>query len=67
MINRQIGLGPVFVYEWITSSRRWQLYAQRSLFVSALLLALVSIWLNMGTSGSAIRYLAVLGEAFSWQ
>ena len=64
MTNRQIGLGPVFVYEWITSSRRWQAYAQRSMFVSVLLLALVAIWLNMGTSGSAISDLAILGRRF---
>ena len=46
MTRSRIGLGPVFVYEWITSSRRWQIYAQRSLFVSALLLALVGVWKN---------------------
>jgi ABC-type transport system involved in multi-copper enzyme maturation permease subunit len=62
----KIGLGPVFVYEWITSSRRWQFYAQRSLFVLVLLLALVSIWLNTNRTfyASTIRYLAVLGEGF---
>jgi hypothetical protein len=26
-------LGPVFVYEWLTTTRRWQIYAVRSLFL----------------------------------
>jgi ABC-type transport system involved in multi-copper enzyme maturation permease subunit len=64
MSNRRIGLGPVFVYEWITSSRRWQAYAQRSLFVSVLLIVLLNLWLNMETSGSAIRDQAILGRRF---
>jgi hypothetical protein len=29
-----LGLGPVFTYEWITSSRRWQGYALRLLFLN---------------------------------
>ena len=33
----RIGLGPVFAYERIAASRRWQGYALRSLFASALL------------------------------
>ena len=48
MINRRIGLGPVFVYEWITASRRWQTYAPRSMFVSVLLIVLLTLWLNIG-------------------
>ena len=66
MSGWRIGVGPVFVYEWITSSRRWQIYALRSLFVTALLLALVSIWMNTNRTfyASAIRYLAALGEGF---
>ena len=66
MINTRIGLGPVFVYEWITSARRWQSYALRSLFVFVLLVALVSIWMNTNRwyAGSAVRYLAELGEGF---
>src|SRR6267378_2951466 len=38
------GLGPVFWYEWITISRRWQLYAFRSLFIAVLLAALAIVW-----------------------
>jgi ABC-type transport system involved in multi-copper enzyme maturation permease subunit len=58
--------GPVFVYEWITASRRWQVYAVRSLFV----LGLLAAFLMMGMSREAVvvadpaglRVLAQLGE-----
>ncbi len=36
-----LGLGPVFEFEWLTGSRRWQGYALRSGFVLFLLAALV--------------------------
>jgi ABC-type transport system involved in multi-copper enzyme maturation permease subunit len=64
--DSRVGLGPVFVYEWITSARRWQVYAMRSLFVTALLLALACVWINMDRAsyGSAIIFLASLGERF---
>jgi ABC-type transport system involved in multi-copper enzyme maturation permease subunit len=39
-----LGLGPVFGNEWLTTSRRWQVYAARSLFVAALLVGLWSVW-----------------------
>ena len=32
------GLGPVFIYECLTNSRRWQTYALRSLGAAALLI-----------------------------
>src|SRR5215469_10646384 len=38
------GLGPVFVYEWLLASRRWQMYAVRGLVVFVLLGALVLVW-----------------------
>ena len=39
------GLGPVFAAEWLTTSRRWQVYAGRSLFVGVLLLgAVLQVW-----------------------
>jgi ABC-type transport system involved in multi-copper enzyme maturation permease subunit len=37
------GPGPVFAYEWLTASRRWQGYALRSLLVLLLLLGLVGL------------------------
>ena len=36
------GLGPVFVYEWLTASRRWQMYALRAVFVGLLFLAVAA-------------------------
>jgi ABC-type transport system involved in multi-copper enzyme maturation permease subunit len=58
------GLGPVFVYEWITSSRRWQTYAQRSLFAVMVLAAMAVIWMEPSASVLAFTLsgLAVLGE-----
>src|SRR5580704_6319776 len=64
MINPRIGLGPVFVYEWITASRRWQMYALRSMFVLVLLIVLVTLWLNMAAPGPSISNLAILGRRF---
>jgi hypothetical protein len=44
-INRwRIGMGPVFVYERIAASRRWQGYALRALFLLTLLVALLLVW-----------------------
>ncbi len=60
------GLGPVFAYEWIASSRRWQWYALRSLFAGMLLAALLVILSRPGVSlgGMTLRELANLGESF---
>ncbi len=43
----RLGPGPVFVYEWLTSARRWQLYAMRVLFVGAILIGLAFVWYEM--------------------
>ncbi len=40
----RLGPGPVFVYEWLTATRRWQLYALRALFVAAILAGLALTW-----------------------
>ena len=32
-MGSRLGPGPVFVYEWLTTTRRWQLYALRAGFV----------------------------------
>jgi ABC-type transport system involved in multi-copper enzyme maturation permease subunit len=60
------GLGPVFVYEWITSSRRWQTYAQRSLFAVIVLAAMAVIWMSQSAYVLAFTLggMAVLGERF---
>jgi ABC-type transport system involved in multi-copper enzyme maturation permease subunit len=44
LMSTHVGLGPVFAFEWLTNSRRWQIYFGRSLFVAGLLSALVVVW-----------------------
>jgi len=65
-VGRRLGLGPVFAYEWITSSRRWQGYALRSSFVLSLLLALLVVWKTTSPRGgeNELRFMARLGEFF---
>ena len=60
------GLGPVFAYEWLTASRRWQGYALRSLLVLLLLLGLSGVWLGHhdGTGELSVRQQAEIGRAF---
>ncbi|MEJ7637192.1 MAG: hypothetical protein WKF75_04170 [Singulisphaera sp.] len=60
------GLGPVFVYEWITASRRPQGYALRSLFVLMLLASLGLVWVGRteARNVSTIKTLADVGEQF---
>jgi ABC-type transport system involved in multi-copper enzyme maturation permease subunit len=40
----RLGPGPVFVYEWLTTSRRWQLYGLRAAFVGAILIGMMFVW-----------------------
>ena len=56
-MERRWGLGPVFASELLTSARRWHVYAGRSVFVSALLLALASVWVSHA-AGSRVTTLA---------
>jgi len=67
------GPGPVFVYESIVATRRWQLYALRFLFVLGLLSALAMGWYmtclmdrpaGMNAGGLTMRQLASLGQYF---
>jgi ABC-type transport system involved in multi-copper enzyme maturation permease subunit len=63
----RLGPGPVFVYEWITTSRRWQLYALRVLFVGAILVGLVFMWSQrtrhlVGRDRVSLAELAATGE-----
>ena len=59
--------GPVFVYEWLTASRRWQVYALRTLFLTSLLGALTVVWSSdqaagkIASSASTIRSMATFG------
>jgi ABC-type transport system involved in multi-copper enzyme maturation permease subunit len=62
---RHWGLGPVFAWEWLRASRRWQLFALRALFVAALGAGLTVVWLaKVGSQPPTIRGLADTGEAF---
>ena len=65
-VSRRLSLGPVFAYEWIRSSRRWQGYALRSSFVLFLLVALAYVAMNTRSypAKSNIRLMAELGEWF---
>jgi len=62
----RLGPGPVFVFECITSARRWQLYATRALFVMGLLGAMVVISTSQAANPSptTARALAHLGESY---
>jgi ABC-type transport system involved in multi-copper enzyme maturation permease subunit len=40
----RLGPGPVFIYEWLTTTRRWQLYAMRAGFLSAILVGIMFAW-----------------------
>jgi ABC-type transport system involved in multi-copper enzyme maturation permease subunit len=65
-MNIRFGLGPVFGYEWIAWSRRWQWYAARALFAGMLLAALLVVFSNSPAppGGMTFRDLARLGESF---
>jgi ABC-type transport system involved in multi-copper enzyme maturation permease subunit len=60
------GPGPVFQYEMLISSRRWQLYAGRALLVTGLLAGLSVVWVNRFRYSQVQTYqdLAALGKAF---
>ena len=53
------GLGPVFFYECLANSRRWQTYAIRSAGVALLLAAIATI-----DTRYALQQYAALGEAY---
>ena len=61
------GPGPVFIHESIAATRRWQLYAMRSLFVLGLLFALAAVLcveMDAFKQSQSIQALAALGESF---
>jgi ABC-type transport system involved in multi-copper enzyme maturation permease subunit len=62
----RVGVGPVFVFECLTSSRRWQVYAMRAGFLLLLFITLLVIWNGSRPLErlSAIRDMARLGEWF---
>jgi ABC-type transport system involved in multi-copper enzyme maturation permease subunit len=62
----RFGTGPVFAYERAASARRWQVYAGRSLVVSALLAAMAVIAWNTTTDLTEVdaRQYARLGAFY---
>jgi ABC-type transport system involved in multi-copper enzyme maturation permease subunit len=60
------GLGPVFASEWLTTSRRWQSYAGRAVFVGVLLVGLASVWVGrvQGQALPPIVAMAEIGRSF---
>ncbi|MGP0065657.1 MAG: ABC transporter permease subunit [Isosphaeraceae bacterium] len=62
----RLGTGPVFSYERIAGSRRWQVYAGRSFMVASLLAAMAVIAGQSGplSAGSAAREYAKIGESY---
>jgi hypothetical protein len=61
-----LSTSPVFLYEAITASRRWQGYALRALLVLAMLIALAVVWLGgeqggLGNLEASRQFLAKLG------
>jgi ABC-type transport system involved in multi-copper enzyme maturation permease subunit len=68
-MSPRFGPYPVFVYEAITSARRWQGYALRALLVFAMLIALGVVWFTGELARpndlqATRRFLAELGEHF---
>jgi ABC-type transport system involved in multi-copper enzyme maturation permease subunit len=59
-------LGPVFETEMKISSRRWQVYAGRALFVAALLIGMGSIWWSYLDAkwSVGLQNQAKIGEAY---
>jgi ABC-type Na+ efflux pump permease subunit len=62
----RFGPGPVFIYECLTNSRRWQTYALRAAGVAALLVAMWTIASsrNAVTVGGSYRDYANLGRSY---
>jgi ABC-type transport system involved in multi-copper enzyme maturation permease subunit len=60
------GLSPVFIYECLANSRRWQTYAIRSFGVAILLVAVASIGMSRTTldASAAWREYAALGSSY---
>ncbi len=61
-----MGLSPVFIYECLANSRRWQIYAVRSAGVAILLVAIASIAVTRGSVDPTRQWqeYAALGEAY---
>jgi hypothetical protein len=59
-VRLAFGPGPVFVYEWLMTTRRWQLYALRAGFLAVILAGMSLAWPNQNV---AIQTMAHFGES----
>ena len=55
----RLGLGPVFVYEWLISTRRWQLYGLRTAFVGIILVGMILVWHESHKFASTARVISI--------
>jgi hypothetical protein len=55
----RLGPGPVFVYEWLATSRRWQLYGLRAGFVGAILIGMMFVWHEPHRYSNAARTVSI--------
>ena len=70
-MTHHVGPGPVFVFEWLVTSRKQTLYSVRSLFVALLLAALTITWVEtenrqptLNKTQLSYRDYAKIGETF---
>jgi ABC-type transport system involved in multi-copper enzyme maturation permease subunit len=64
-MGQRWGVGPVFGYEWLRASRRWQLYALRAAVIALLGVGLTIVWWKKAKGHSlTISSLAATGESF---
>jgi hypothetical protein len=67
-VRLRLGPGPDFVYEWLMTTRRSQLYALRAGFLTAILVAMSLVWLNSFWNRRpdqtvSVQMMAYLGES----
>jgi ABC-type transport system involved in multi-copper enzyme maturation permease subunit len=55
----RLGPGPVFAYEWLTTTRRWQLYALRAVFLGLVLLGMIVSWKSASRGGNSAPYVSI--------
>ncbi len=55
----RLGPGPVFAYEWLTTTRRWQLYALRACFVGLVLMGMIVAWTTDPTRSRPGSYVSI--------
>ena len=55
----RLGPGPVFIYEWLTTSRRWQLYGLRAIFVGVILIGMMFVWHQSQTFANPTQAISI--------